>query len=95
MPNKVSGLREKVDVRLAVMRMTKAELAGVCGCSPQSLNSLLNQGNPKVGTLCAMADALKVDVAVFFEEGVPASLLQVAEPAAAPAKRERRKKAEA
>jgi transcriptional regulator with XRE-family HTH domain len=95
MLNRVSSLREKIDVRLAVLQMTKVELAKACGFTPQAFNGLLNQGNPKVGTLCAIADALKVDVAVFFEEGVPASLLQVAEPAAAPAKRERRKKAEA
>lgn len=93
MTEQVSDLRRKVDVRLAVLRMTKAELAKACGQSPQGLNGMLNQGNPRAKMLAKIAAALGVGVEVFFEDGVPASLLQV-DPAA-PAKKERRKKADA
>jgi transcriptional regulator with XRE-family HTH domain len=80
MSNKVMDLQRKVEVRLAVLGWSKAELARRLGVTNQAVGDLLGKEYPNTKSLKRLADAMGLSIQSFFEDGLPAELLQGSAP---------------
>jgi len=60
--------KETIEVILKGKKLKKAELARLLDIKPQTLNSLLKSNNPTKETVKKIADALEVDISIFFKE---------------------------
>ena len=73
----VQNMRQKVDIRLSTLDRNRTWLAEQSGIHLQSIAAVLRTQWPKTKTLAALADALRLDVRVFFDPGFPAALLEI------------------
>lgn len=79
MPNTVQDLERKVGVRLAALNRSPRWLAEEVGTTWDSLRRTIRSPFPSSRSLAGVADALHLDVTLFYAEGLPAELLALPE----------------